>query len=95
MILSPETIAACQQVMDARKGTVEKIVVAVAEATGITPRAIYSTNRKAHIVRARQIVMYEARQHGLTLAQIGHALNRDHTTILHGIRAEETRRAAL
>lgn len=92
MILSPETLAACQQVLDARKGTVEQIVAEVAAATGLTAKAIYSTSRRANVARARQIAMYEARQHGLSLAQIGHAMNRDHTTVLHGIRAEEQRR---
>lgn len=93
MMLSPETLAACKQVLDGRKGTVEKIVAEVAEATGITPRQIYSTSRKAHVARARQIVMYEARKRGLSLAQIGHAMNRDHTTVMHGVRAEEQRRS--
>lgn len=93
-VLSPETIAACQAVLNQHKGTVAKIVDAVSEQTGIPARLILSPRKDAPIARARQIVMYEARQHGLSLTQIGNAMGRDHTTIRHGIAAEKKRRVA-
>ncbi len=91
-ILSPETIAACQEVFNQHRSTVSKIVDAVSEATGIPARHILSQKRTAAVARARQIVMYEARQAGLSLTQIGDAMGRDHTTVMHGIRAEKERR---
>lgn len=49
---------------------------------------LLSARRTHHIVRARQVVMYLAKQLTLrTLPDIGRRLGgRDHTTILHGVR---------
>lgn len=91
-ILSPEAIAACQQVFNQHRSTVSKIVEAVSEATGIPARHILSQKRTAPIARARQIVMYEARLAGLSYPQIGEALGRDHSSVVHGVRAEKKRR---
>lgn len=93
MMLSPETVAACASVFVRHRNTVLQIVDAVSEATGIPSRHILGPRRDAPTARARQIVMYEARQHGLSMKQIGDALGRDHTTVVHGIRCEEKRRA--
>lgn len=95
MILSPEAFRACLKLATPNEARVDAIVRAVSEATGISRIAIYSQSRRREIAHARQIVMHEAHKQGLSVNQIARALNRDHTTILHGIRAEETRRAAL
>lgn len=92
-VLSPEALAACQAVFAQHRSTVLLIVEAVSEATGIPTQHILSKKRTARIARARQIVMFEARQAGLSYHQIGTALGRDHTTIMHGIRMEKKRRA--
>lgn len=93
-VISPEAIAACQSVFVQHKNTVLLIVDAVSEQTGIPAKRILSPRRDAATCRARQIVMYEARQAGLSLMQIGDALGRDHTSVMHGIRAEKKRRGA-
>lgn len=92
MNLSPESIAACKVVFGLHRNRVLELIDAVAAETGIPAKQIRGRCRKAHIVRARQIVMYEARQLGLSLLQIADAMGRDHTTIMHGIRAEQARR---
>jgi chromosomal replication initiation ATPase DnaA len=92
ILLTPETLAACKEVWNINRHSVHQIIDAVADATGIEARAILGKRRDAPIARARQIVMYEARQRGLSLSQIGNALGRDHTTVMHGIREEEKRR---
>lgn len=92
-VLSPEAVAACNQVFVQHKSTVLKIVDAVAEATGIPAKRILGPRKDAATSRARHIVMYEARLAGLSTTQIGDALGRDHTTVIHGVRAEEKRRA--
>lgn len=94
-VLSPDAIAACRQVFEQHRSTVLKIVDAVSEATGIPAKRILGPRKDAATARARQIVMYEARRAGLSYPQIGDALDRDHTSVMHGVRAEEKRRAAL
>lgn len=91
-VLSPEAIAACQSVFVQHKSTVLLIVDAVSEQTGIPARHILSQKRTAPVARARQIVMYEARLAGLTYPQIGDALGRDHSSVVHGVRVEKKRR---
>ena len=90
--LSPAAIASCKAVYAQNCHTVHQIVDAVAEATGISAKRIMSQRRDAPTARARQIVMYEARQQGLSFSQIGAALGRDHTSVMHGVRAEQARR---
>lgn len=56
---------------------------------------INSHCRFDHVVIARDWVIYEARQRGRSMPQIGKALgNRDHTTIAAALKREAARRAA-
>jgi chromosomal replication initiation ATPase DnaA len=76
-----------------RIGSVAAIVREVSDATGIAAADIYGKSRMADIVRARQMVMYIARHNTkMSMQQIGKALNRDHSTVSHGVRAEAARR---
>lgn len=77
-----------------RPGRLATIVQEVSQETGIKWTSILSNKRTRHIAHARQLVMYVARREGFTLGEIGAFLGRDHTTIMHGIRSEEQRRAA-
>ena len=57
-------------------------------------RPCSSAQRNARLVFARQVSMYLMRkQIGLSLATIGERYGRDHTTVLHAVRAIEARRA--
>jgi chromosomal replication initiator protein len=65
---------------------------AVATASGLTREQLLSSSRTPRIARARQLAMYLSRE--LTeapLATIARAFDRDHTTVLHALRAVEGR----
>lgn len=72
-----------------------KIAVEVAAKLGISLRELKSARRFRYLVEARQeamSLMYE--KTSLSMPQIGKILNRDHTTVLHGIRQHKKRLAA-
>jgi chromosomal replication initiator protein len=65
---------------------------AVAAATGVSGDQLVSSSRVPRVARARQVAMYLSRE--LTdapVAVIARAFDRDHTTVLHAIRAVEGR----
>ena len=74
---------------DSRRGHVRSLVAEASKHTGCTVDEILGYSRKRQIARARQWVMWRARKDGLTYGQIAHALNRDHTTIIHGVKTIE------
>lgn len=68
--------------------TIENIIGLVAEETGIEVRFILGESRVPRISRARQVVMFLAREHTeLSYPRIAKALQRDHSTVMHGVRA--------
>jgi len=72
--------------------TMAEIVAQVAAEYGVTVDDIKSVWRTPEIVRPRQDAMWRLRQQGRwTLPQIGRFLNRDHSTVILGIRAHERR----
>jgi chromosomal replication initiator protein len=92
--LTPEDIDACKAILAQNRGHIARIVDEVAESTGISSSEIYARSRRPSIVRARQLVMFVARNKtDLSLAQIGRALGGlDQSTVRHGIGAEAARR---
>ena len=91
-ILNPAEIDACAEAAGTRSRAMAPLVHAVAQASGIPASLIYSRSRKAHVCRARQIVMLAAFERGMGLSEIGRALGRDHATVAHGIATEKARR---
>ena len=80
----------------ARLPTIANILSEVALRHGVTVAQLKSDCRARDVIVARQEAMW--RCHGekrWSLKQIGRALNRDHSTILHGVRAHEKRREAV
>lgn len=64
-----------------------KLAAQVADDWGIPFEEIYSSTRgKAAVVRARSLIMWKARQAGFSLLNIGHAFDRDHTSVRNAIR---------
>lgn len=55
----------------------------------VTFEDIKKKDRHGGLVLPRQILMYKLRDIGLSLKRIARELNRDHTTIMHGIRVIE------
>lgn len=60
---------------------------------GIDPAEIFGRSRKEVFVVPRQILMLEVRElYGKSFPDIARIFNRDHTTIIYGIRSAEKRR---
>jgi len=73
---------------------VERVESLVGDALGLASSTLSSGQRSGPIVFARQVSMYLMRkQIGLSFAAIGERYGRDHTTVLHAVRAIEARRA--
>ena len=65
---------------------------AVCEITGLAREDLLSARRSAQVARARQLAMYLARElTPLSLTEIARGFDRDHTTVLHAIRAVSER----
>ena len=86
-VLQAETAAGRSLRLD----NISMMVVDVAAEAGIPPAAILGPRRDKRTAQARQAVMYMARLDGHSLNDIGRVLSRDHTTIMHGIKAHEAR----
>lgn len=70
----------------------DKIVGIVGQARGFDAQQIKSAERRAPFVRARYEVAYLARKYlDLSLPEIGRRLNRDHTSVINGLRRIEQR----
>ena len=68
----------------------ERIQRAVCDVLHLAPSDMRSKRRTSSAVRGRQLAMYVARNHtDLSLAEIARGFNRDHSTVLHSIRAVE------
>lgn len=72
--------------------SVEAIQEAVVSVLGVSRGELLSAARAPRIARARQLAMYLARElTPLSLAQIAREFDRDHSTVIHAIRAVEGR----
>lgn len=75
--------------------TVKRVCELVSWHTGIAVRDIVGPARQGMVVRARDAVVYVARQQlGLSHPQIGARLGRDHTTIMAAFTRADVRRDA-
>jgi chromosomal replication initiation ATPase DnaA len=63
-----------------------KLAKLAADRYGVTVDAIFSERRRRAEVLARRDAWRMARTLGWSLPEIGERFNRDHTTILHGLR---------
>lgn len=66
---------------------VRELIDCASRNTGLRPSEITGWGRSRDLVWIRWAIAVVAREHGRSLPQIGTCLNRDHTTILHGLRA--------
>jgi chromosomal replication initiator protein len=72
--------------------SVHAIQQAVCTTCDVSRHDLLSTKRNTRVSHARQLAMYLARQQtSLSLSQIAHEFNRDHSTVLHAIRAVSAR----
>lgn len=56
---------------------------------GVTFEEIFSQSRRKRIAHARFEVWHLMRKSGFSLTEIGEVFDRDHTSILHGLRRVE------
>lgn len=89
--LSADDFKAAQAV--SRPNTcIREIAAEVSEVTRIRVSEIYGPSRMPRICRARELVCFIAHTQGYSYPEIGHALGRHHTTIMHAVRNEQARR---
>ncbi len=69
--------------------TSDQLITTTAWLLGIERTAILSRNRSRHVVEARQALAWSLRESGWSLESIGAFLDRDHTTIIHALKAVE------
>ena len=76
-------------------GPISRIQAAAVDHFGLSMADMVSDRRARDVVRPRQIAMYLAKKMtDKSLPAIAAAFHRDHTTVMHAIRAVETRMAA-
>lgn len=73
-----------------RKARVADIIAVAARMARTTPEEILGPSRKRPIMRVRQACFVVARRSGHSYPQIGNAMKRDHSTIIHGLHAAAT-----
>lgn len=81
-----------------RSTPVSRIIDTAADLYGVDVDEVLSTSRNDRVVRARQAACWLLRGHGMSLPEIGKAIGRDHTTVLHAVRkidADPGRRSLL
>jgi chromosomal replication initiator protein len=72
--------------------TLEAIQRAVCQINGLSREELLSQRRSAKVAHARQLAMYLARElTSLSLTEIARGFDRDHTTVLHAVRAVSSR----
>jgi len=64
----------------------EEIIDSICQAYGIKKMHLLSKRRDKKLVYVKKLTYVTLRNLGLSLPKIGKLLNKDHTTILHGIR---------
>lgn len=67
------------------------VMLAISRVWPTTADRLRGKDRRRDEVIPRQMVMALARDFQRPLTEIGNALDRDHTTVLHGVRSEEKR----
>jgi len=92
--ITPELVAQALDAVDmpGRARSLDEISAETARAYGLPPETLRSRSRKQVFVRPRQIAMYLARRYtDASLADIGRAFGRDHTSVMYAIDAVERR----
>lgn len=73
--------------MSLSQSLAKRVLAAAAAHFNISTQDILNDSRHARLVRVRRVAAYVLRQLNASYSDIGLALNRDHTTIIHAVRA--------
>ena len=52
---------------------------------GVSPRIVMGRSRERSVANVRHAIMHRLHNYGLSACEIGRIMDRDHTTVLHGI----------
>lgn len=66
------------------RARVSDIVAIAADMSMMRPETITGRSRLQRVIRVRQACFLIAREHGWSYPEIGHRMNRDHSTVIHG-----------
>ena len=92
--MTPQDLARAADIANAaRPGSVRQAIRDAAAATGVSVDDLLGRSRLRGITQARHLAMFMARETGAKYQVIARVFGRDHTTIIHGVRAEAARRA--
>jgi len=92
--ITPELVGQALAAVDmpGRPKSLEEIVGEVTRAYKLAPEALRSRSRKRLVTQPRQVAMYLARRYtSASLADIGRAFGRDHTSVMYAIDVVERR----
>jgi chromosomal replication initiator protein len=92
--VTPDLVAAALADMEVAPAvrSLEEIVALVGASYGLDPERLRARTRERRVARPRQVAMYLCRRYtDASLARIGAELGRDHTSVMHAIRAVEQR----
>jgi chromosomal replication initiator protein len=92
--ITPELVAEALDAVDmpGRPRTLDEIAAVVTRAYGLDADALRGRSRKRVVVQPRQVAMYLARRYTpASLADIGRAFGRDHTSVMYAIDVVERR----
>ena len=92
--ITPELVAQALAAVElpGRARSLEEIMAETARAYGVAKDDLRARSRKQSLVRPRQIAMYLARRYtDASLAEIGRAFSRDHTSVMYAIDVVERR----
>lgn len=74
------------ELLSPSESTASRTLRETAKRHGMSVDAIKGHSREPRFVKARHEVMVALRDEGFSLPRIGRILNRDHTTVMHGLR---------
>jgi chromosomal replication initiator protein len=74
-------------------GTIAETIEAVSKRFGFTADELRFGGREASLANARHIAAWLLRERGLSYPEIGRALSKDHSTMIHAVRKVEVERA--
>jgi chromosomal replication initiator protein len=92
--ITPELVAQALAAVElpGRARSLDEIMAETARAYGVEKESLRARSRKQSLVRPRQIAMYLARRYtDASLAEIGRAFSRDHTSVMYAIEVVERR----
>jgi chromosomal replication initiation ATPase DnaA len=69
-----------------KDGAIALILQEVSKATHISIKELLGDSRLKKTVRARWEIYRRAKNAGYSLAEIGRRMNKDHTTVMHGLK---------